>query len=473
MSHKQIQQTACTYGIIGLFFFSLLIPSVAMSADKLPIGASCTSNSQCTTNDCEDSSLDKKEDDFCDCALAADCAALYGTIAGETWECRDGTSVSYNLDFCVSNKRNFIYPLSQTGTPTILDYITDPDAVSIRDEVKEALAAPQPRITIPGVRFSDPKQVEALTARGLDGNTYITIPFLGEYLAALYRYSIIVAGILAVIMIIVAGFQITASGGDSSRIEAGKTRIAQAIVGLGLAVGSYVILYTINPNLVSFRNLKVLYVPGQEIVLEEEESTDYSAATNASIKPPAWTAQTFDCTNKEQYPPFGVMPEDTLETYTCPYGVNGTITSVKELQKPLCTVGEILATQGYGMEITSSYRRFKTQISLWCDRGATEYPDTDKRKSFFAVPGFSNHGHGVAIDAHLMQDGKRLYNGISGSTQCTVDPEYVSILANAFYQADDKFNRLETEIWHFEYDTGGKTSVGKFTGTPQRCGARS
>ena len=76
---------------------------------------------------------------------------------------------------------------------------------------------------------------------------------IGEFLKYIYKYGVMVAGILATVMIIVAGFQWVASGGNSATIGEAKKRIFGAIIGLVLAVGSYTILETINPALVEFR----------------------------------------------------------------------------------------------------------------------------------------------------------------------------------------------------------------------------
>ena len=73
---------------------------------------------------------------------------------------------------------------------------------------------------------------------------------LGTYLATMFRIFIAVAGILATLMIIIAGFQYMMSEAGASKAEA-KKKIWNAILGLLLALGSYAILNTINPNLVN------------------------------------------------------------------------------------------------------------------------------------------------------------------------------------------------------------------------------
>jgi len=123
---------------------------------------------------------------------------------------------------------------------------------------------PTPRVTLPGLNFSEGKTVQDAA-----GTTFIFIPFLGEYLAAAYKYGVAIASIFAVVMIINAGFGIAMSGGSPEKINHSKTRIAQSLVGLFLAVGSYTLLYTINPNLVKFKNLKIQLI--ESVALDDIE----------------------------------------------------------------------------------------------------------------------------------------------------------------------------------------------------------
>lgn len=61
-------------------------------------------------------------------------------------------------------------------------------------------------------------------------------------LAKAIRLVLIVAGVAAVIMIIVGGFQYVLSSGDSNRVNTAKNTIIYALVGLVVAVLAQVIL---------------------------------------------------------------------------------------------------------------------------------------------------------------------------------------------------------------------------------------
>jgi len=99
----------------------------------------------------------------------------------------------------------------------------------------------EPEIAIPGL----PSSFE------VESNT------LGLYIKIWYEYLLYVAGVLAVIVVMVGGFQWITAGGNQSKIGEAKERIISAIIGLFLALGSYLLLYTINPELVKIHDLNM------------------------------------------------------------------------------------------------------------------------------------------------------------------------------------------------------------------------
>jgi hypothetical protein len=84
-----------------------------------------------------------------------------------------------------------------------------------------------------------------------DGSLDVTNGF-GDYATGMIRIFIGLLGVLAVVMIVFGGIQymLASSGGEKG---AGKERITNAIFGLILALSSYMILNTINPNLVNIK----------------------------------------------------------------------------------------------------------------------------------------------------------------------------------------------------------------------------
>lgn len=72
-----------------------------------------------------------------------------------------------------------------------------------------------------------------------------------EYLTKIYTISVGVAVALAVVMIVYAGIIYATSGDNASKQKEAKTQITQAIFGLAILLASYLILNTINPDLVN------------------------------------------------------------------------------------------------------------------------------------------------------------------------------------------------------------------------------
>ena len=122
---------------------------------------------------------------------------------------------------------------------------------------------PTTSIRIPGLQFTE----RVTTTTDSEGNVYLVLPWIGEYLAAMYKYAIGVASIVAVVMLVIQGFRVVVSGGGEQKIAAYK-RIGQIVIGLIIAWESYAILYFVNPDLVRFKPLQVKYI--QEIPMSDD-----------------------------------------------------------------------------------------------------------------------------------------------------------------------------------------------------------
>src|SRR3989344_7903428 len=68
----------------------------------------------------------------------------------------------------------------------------------------------------------------------------------------IYTWSLGIAALLAVLVIIAGGYLITTASGSGEQTAKGKEMIVGAITGLVLLIGAYLILKTINPDLVNF-----------------------------------------------------------------------------------------------------------------------------------------------------------------------------------------------------------------------------
>ena len=76
---------------------------------------------------------------------------------------------------------------------------------------------------------------------------------LSDYVSAFYKLAIGLTGILATIMIAVAGITWITSGGNAGQIGKARQMIGGALTGLVLALFSYALLYNINPEIVKLK----------------------------------------------------------------------------------------------------------------------------------------------------------------------------------------------------------------------------
>lgn len=102
----------------------------------------------------------------------------------------------------------------------------------------------------------------ALAQECKQGEYCLTVPLPGQprsfsdpatYVATIYKFSIGIAGLLALAIIVYGGIQYTASAGNPSLQGESKDMIRQAIFGVILLLSAYLILRTINPELVQLK----------------------------------------------------------------------------------------------------------------------------------------------------------------------------------------------------------------------------
>jgi len=77
-----------------------------------------------------------------------------------------------------------------------------------------------------------------------------------SYVSNVYKFGIWTIGIAAMLMIMIGGYVYLTSAGNTAQTEKAKNIITDAFIGLILALVSWLLLYTINPDLVSFSSLK-------------------------------------------------------------------------------------------------------------------------------------------------------------------------------------------------------------------------
>lgn len=117
---------------------------------------------------------------------------------------------------------------------------TEVSAQSLFTPVKTPPIVFTPEVGFPG--FSGPITV--------DGYLF------GKFIFALFTYSIYLSGVLAVIFVSIAGFKWVSAGGNQSKITEAKNQLINSITGMFLVFATFLILSTINEDLVIMKEIK-------------------------------------------------------------------------------------------------------------------------------------------------------------------------------------------------------------------------
>jgi type IV secretory pathway VirB2 component (pilin) len=197
---------------------------------------------------------------------------------------------------------------------------------------------------------------------------------IGDYLNSMITIFIGVCAVLAVIMIIIGGLQYMTSELISSK-EEGKKRIRNAIFGLLLALGAWLLLNTINPDILK-TDLSSLEQQTVKIQLMEEQESIASAVLSDGGAPSGPTAG-------------------------CPEGIGKTAGGISVCNSLVSKINDMVnAARAAGCNLTGGgYRSPEIQKQLriancngdYTNRNAECHPPT-------AIPGASRHQQGLAID---------------------------------------------------------------------------
>ena len=93
----------------------------------------------------------------------------------------------------------------------------------------------------------------------------ITGTTLAKYIMAFYKWAIRAITIIAVVMLMIGGFQWMMAGGNANIVGQAKARMASALAGLVLVLGAYLLLNFVNPALTRFRSLDIAKVAEKEL----------------------------------------------------------------------------------------------------------------------------------------------------------------------------------------------------------------
>lgn len=133
-------------------------------------------------------------------------------------------------------------------------------------EIKWQPVVPTFQIKIPNMKEYTNTDIEELKkTEKTDEGEFVFIPFLARYISDIYRWALLIAGFVLLVMILIGGFIYMTSAGNAERAKAGKDRIASAVLGFCLLLISYSLLYIINPELVGLKSLKIKIIPRNEL----------------------------------------------------------------------------------------------------------------------------------------------------------------------------------------------------------------
>lgn len=76
------------------------------------------------------------------------------------------------------------------------------------------------------------------------------LPGFGQLIAMIFTWSLSILGIVVFVMIFYSGFKWFTAAGNTAKVNEAKSQITNAITGAIILLAAWIILYTINPDLV-------------------------------------------------------------------------------------------------------------------------------------------------------------------------------------------------------------------------------
>lgn len=278
---------------------------------------------------------------------------------------------------------------------------------------------PQLQVSIPG--FKGFSQVLCD-----DEHPDCSTPWLAEYIRGLYDYGLIIIGLASVIMIMIGGVMWLTARGNREQIGSAQAYIKGSVLGITLAVCSYIILFLLNPNLTVLSPLSVGHIQRQELPEGFSEKENGSESSNNDSTQISGTA------------PQGCPDQGKIIAITTANTGAASITASEKIWLPE-SVEQFkkvvkIAKEKYGIEIriASALRSLKHQQSLF-DTAVKKYGSESAARKWVAKPSCNSpHVRGVAVDAWAVPE--------NSANQAK--------LQKAFQDAG--WQRYCAESWHFQ-----------------------
>jgi D-alanyl-D-alanine dipeptidase len=307
----------------------------------------------------------------------------------------------------------------------------------------------------------------------------VTGDTLGNYIVAVYRYGGIFAGIVAMFMLVYAGWEWLLAGGNSGKISQAKEKINGVLIGLALLFGGYLLLSVISTNLISFKSLNATLPNRAEICAIIADPTE--CTKNKCL----WTPATTDQIAQDPSVKGTCSAKNINSTGLCPsasmvkaINVPGIIINQAECKDPRLTgetISKLLVAKsnadslGYTLVINGALRDSVYQQFLYdcymtvkngnpCPAGAcgkcnlASPPDCEK----------SSHMQGIAVDICAKKNNGSmdtcLYVDEAHNCTSPTSPDACAAVPN-LYQAQDDLKTIMVnagfkkdvvrEWWHF------------------------
>lgn len=270
----RVGEVAASLLLLATTVFSFSLPTT-VAAQTAPLCCKCAKAGQ---NVCVNVTLPAGE------SAGADCSGLtgtptYRTMVGDRQALFEGFSCNAVLDAqgCTVVGTN-VSSQCPAGTPVNLEALparfSAPPAATDATASGDAGATPaqapfQPLVPVLGVQIPG----LTFTPASRDGDT-VTVAYLAEYIDAGYRYLVGIIMVIAIIMVVWGGFRFLLGSAHVGNITKAKETIRDAIVGMLLVIGAFVILQTVNPATTQLRSLELSSVLTQDFDLGVDPDID-------------------------------------------------------------------------------------------------------------------------------------------------------------------------------------------------------
>lgn len=243
------------------------------------------------------------------------------------------------------------------------------------------MAAPMPTWTMPEPKLQIPIDTIKFTAPekcgGTDEQPVYCVKWIGQYVIGLYKYAIGVVGILAAVVLMVGGIIWLTAGGSAGRIGEAKSWIGSALAGLVIALTSYLILYQINPNLVSFKPIQVQMA---KVVTTPTPAADTGIGCCAETDP---AGRELSCSN--------ITSTECRDKYIAPDSMGASITYIwhsnKECKGNTCAEKQIIIGASLAC---ASMRTDNNTIDYSKITGSTPLPSSCSKYDFSSYGIYEN-----------------------------------------------------------------------------------